>query len=102
VQTLLDYLEAGESIDDFLRRSERPGRMTRDQVKEVIERVLTWPRERQEDAVQMLLALEAREGELYHPNDDEWAAIEEGFAQAKRREAVSADEIAVLFKQRDS
>ena len=35
--------------------------MTRDQVKEVIERVLTWPRERQEDAVQMLLALEARE-----------------------------------------
>ena len=75
--------------------------MTRDQVKEVIERVLTWPRERQEDAVQ-LLALEAREGELYHPDDDEWAAIEEGFAQAKRREAVSADEIAVLFQQRDS
>ena len=50
-----------------------------------------------EDAAQMLLALEAREGELYHPDDDE-----EGFAQAKRREAVSADEIAVLFKQRDS
>lgn len=100
MQTLLDYLEAGESIDDFLRRSERPGRMTRDQVKEVIERVLTWPLERQEDAAQMLLALEAREGELYHPDDDEWAAIEEGFAQAKRREAVSADEIAVLFKQR--
>jgi hypothetical protein len=99
VQTLLDYLEAGESIDDFLRRSERPGRMTRDQVKEVIERVLTWPLERQEDAAQMLLALEAREGELYHPDDDEWAAIEEGFAQARRREAVSADEIAVLFKQ---
>jgi hypothetical protein len=76
--------------------------MTRDQVKEVIERVLTWPRERQEDAVQMLLALEAREGELYHPSDEEWAAIEEGFAQAKRREAVSADDIAVLFKQRSS
>jgi hypothetical protein len=73
--------------------------MTRDQVKEVIERVLTWPRERQEDAVQMLLALEAREGELYHPDDDEWAAIEEGFAQARRREAVSADEVAALFKQ---
>ena len=52
--------------------------VTRDQVKEVIERVLTWPRERQEDAVQMLLALEAREGELYHPDDDEWAAIERG------------------------
>ena len=74
--------------------------MTRDQVKEVIERVLTWPRERQEDAAQMLLALEAREGEFYHPDDGEWAAIEEGVAQAKRREAVSAEEIAALFKQR--
>jgi hypothetical protein len=76
--------------------------MTRDQVKEVIERVLTWPRERQEDAVQMLLAMEAREGELYHPDDDEWEAIEEGFAQAKRREAVSADEIALLLAPRGS
>ena len=76
--------------------------MTRDQVKEVIKRVLTWPRERQEDAAQMLLALEARQGELYHPDDDEWAAIEEGVAQAKRREAVSATEIAALFKPRGS
>ena len=76
--------------------------MTSDQVKEVIERVLNWPRERQEDAVQMLLALEAREGELYHPDDDEWAAIEEGFAQAKRRETVSVDEVAVLFNKRGS
>jgi predicted transcriptional regulator len=74
--------------------------MTKDQVKEVLDRVLTWPRERQEDAAQMLLALEARDGELYHPGDDEWAAIEEGFAQAKRGEAVSADEIAALFKSR--
>ncbi len=76
--------------------------MTTDQVKEVIERVLTWPRERQEDAVQMLLALEDREGELYHPDDDEWAAIEDGLAQARRREAVSANEVAALFKPRDS
>lgn len=76
--------------------------MTRDQVKEVIERVLTWPQERQKDAAQMLLALEARQGELYHPDDDEWAAIEEGVAQAKRREAVPAAEIAALFKPRGS
>jgi hypothetical protein len=74
--------------------------MTRDQVKELLDRVLTWPPERQEDAAQMLLALEAREGELYHPSDEEWTAIEEGFAQAKRGEAVSADEIASLFKPR--
>lgn len=76
--------------------------MTKDQVKQVLDRVLTWPRERQEDAAQMLLALEARQGEFYHPDDDEWAAIEEGFAQAKRGEAVSEDEIAALFKPRSS
>jgi hypothetical protein len=74
--------------------------MTEDQVKEVLNRVLTWPRERQEDAAQLLLALEAREGELYHPDDDEWLAIEEGFAQAKRGQSVSAEEIAALFQQR--
>jgi predicted transcriptional regulator len=76
--------------------------MTRDQVKEVIERVLTWPRERQEDAAQMLLALEAHEGEFYHPDDDEWAAIQQGLDQAKRGETVSADEIAKLFGPRRS
>jgi hypothetical protein len=76
--------------------------MTKDQVKQVLDRVLTWPRERQEDAAQMLLVLEARQGELYHPDDDEWAAIEEGVAQAKRGEAVSADEIAALLKPRGS
>ena len=36
------------------------------------------------------------------PDDDEWVAIEEGVAQAKRREAVSAEEIAALFKPRGS
>ena len=72
--------------------------MTQDQVKEVLDRVLTWPPERQQDAAQLLLQLEAREGELYHPDDEEWAAIEEGLAQAKRGEFVSADEIAALLK----
>jgi len=72
--------------------------MTKDQVKEVLDRVLTWPPERQQDAAELLLALEACEGELYHPSDGEWAAIEEGLAQAKRGEFVSADEIAALLR----
>jgi hypothetical protein len=41
-----------------------------------------------EDAAQLLIALEARQGELYHPSDDELAAIEEGLAQVRRGEAV--------------
>jgi len=76
--------------------------MTKEQVKEVLDRVLTWPQERQEDAAQMLLALEARSDEFYHPDDDEWESIQEGVAQAKRGEAVSAEEIAALFKSHRS
>lgn len=72
--------------------------MTQDQVKEILDRVLTWPPERQQDAAQLLLVLEAQEGEFYHPDDDELAAIEEGLGQAMRGEFVSADEIATLLK----
>ena len=62
--------------------------MTQDEVKEVLDRVLTWPPERQQDAAQLLLVLEAQEGECYHPTEDELAAIEEGLAQAQRGEFV--------------
>jgi predicted transcriptional regulator len=73
--------------------------MTKDRVKEVLDRVLTWPPERQEDAAQLLLALEAQEGELYHPNDDELAAIEEGLAEAKRGEFVSAEHVIAFLEE---
>lgn len=72
--------------------------MTNDEVREVLDRVLTWPRDRQEDAAEMLLALEAREGELYHPDEDEWAAIEEGLAQAGRGEFASSAEVEALLR----
>ena len=34
--------------------------MTREQVKEVLDRVLTWPPERQEDAAEILMSIEAQ------------------------------------------
>jgi hypothetical protein len=63
--------------------------MTKEQVKEVLDRVLTWPPERQEDAAQLLLYLEAREGALCRPSDGEWAAIEEGFARRGKTVEIS-------------
>lgn len=74
--------------------------MTRDQVKQVLDRVLTWPPERQQDAAELLLALEAHEGELYQPSDDERTAIEQGFAEANRGEAVADSEVAALLAPR--
>jgi hypothetical protein len=38
--------------------------MTREQVKEVLERVLTWPPERQEDAAEILMSIEAQDERL--------------------------------------
>jgi hypothetical protein len=46
---------------------------------------LTWP-EQQEDAVQLLLHLEAHEGALYHASDE---AIEQGFAEYGERVEIS-------------
>ena len=75
--------------------------MTKDQVKEILDRVLTWPPERQEDAAQMLLMLEAQGGDTYRPSEDEWAAIQEGLEEAKRGEFASDDDVAAFWKQRD-
>jgi predicted transcriptional regulator len=73
--------------------------MTKEQIKAVLDRVLTWPPARQQDAADMLLWLEAKEGELYHPSDDEWAAIQEGLEQARRGEFVPEEEMDAFWKR---
>jgi predicted transcriptional regulator len=73
--------------------------MSKDQIKEVLDRLLTWPPARQQDAAEMLLWLEAKEGELYHPSDEEWSAIQEGLDQAKRGEFVPDDEMDEFWKR---
>jgi hypothetical protein len=73
--------------------------MTKAQIKAVLDRVLSWPPERQQDAADMLLLLEAQEGESYQPSDEEWAAIQEGLAQARRGEFVPDKEIEALWKR---
>jgi hypothetical protein len=72
--------------------------MSKEQIKAILDRVLTWPLERQQDAAEMLLMLEAHQGEFYHPSDDEWAAIQEGLEQAKRREFVPDEEMQAFWK----
>ena len=73
--------------------------MTKAQIKDVLDRVLTWPPERQQEAAEMLALLEAQEGELYHPSDDEWIAIQEGLDQARRGEFASDEEMDALWKR---
>jgi predicted transcriptional regulator len=71
--------------------------MTKTDIDAVLDRVKTWPPERQEDAVAMLLELEAASSEVYQLSEDELAEIEEGMAEIRRGEFASDEEVAALF-----
>ncbi|HEV2956306.1 MAG TPA: hypothetical protein VGX95_09315 [Xanthobacteraceae bacterium] len=75
--------------------------MTKDQIDAVLERVRTWPEARQAYAVEVLLTIEAQDREPLQVSDEEWAAIQEGSAQAKRGEFVSDEEMEAFWKRHD-
>jgi hypothetical protein len=49
--------------------------MTRDQVKAALDRVLTWPQERQEDAVEILQAIEEQDASGLRLSDEQLAEV---------------------------
>ena len=73
--------------------------MTRDQVKAVLDRVLTWPPERQEDAVELLKAVEEQDASGLRLSDEQ-------LAELRRRRAkndpnrISFDEVFARFRAR--
>jgi hypothetical protein len=74
--------------------------MTRDEVKEVLERVLTWPKKRQEDAVEILKAVEKQDV-------SDLCLTDEQLAEVRRRRAkndpnrVPFEEVFKRFHSRD-
>jgi len=71
--------------------------MTSEQIKAVFERVGTWPRSRQEDAAQLLLAMEAQDTSPYALSDEERADLQAALDEVARGEIASDGEIAALF-----
>jgi hypothetical protein len=70
------------------------GPMTKDQVKAVLERVPTWPEDRQQELAELALEIEAElAGVGYDATPDELAAIDEGVSG----EAASEAEIKAAF-----
>jgi hypothetical protein len=66
--------------------------MTKEEVKAVLERVPTWPEDRQQELAELALEIEAElAGIEYHATPDELAAMDEGLAgEAVREEEVKA------------
>lgn len=71
--------------------------MTRDQIDAILERVRSWPPERQEDAANVLLAMEAEGTAPYELSEEERADLEEGLAEADRGEFATEEEVAAVF-----
>jgi len=65
----------------------------------LVERVTSWPEKAQEEAVESLLAIEARYVGGYRMSSDERSAVLEGLAQADRGEFVNDEDMAAFFKR---
>jgi hypothetical protein len=68
--------------------------MTNEQVKEILDRVLTWPQQDQEKVARFVRQVEQARGDDI--TDEEWKIIEE---RAARRDLASDEEVEQLFRR---
>jgi hypothetical protein len=65
--------------------------MSKEQVKAVLDRVPTWPSERQEDAAKLLMLMEAQDESVYRLTDEQVEEVRRRMADPNRK-LVSAAE----------
>jgi hypothetical protein len=74
--------------------------MSDDQIEAVLQRVRTWPRERQEDAVRVLLTLERRPSEPYVLDAEDATEINAALEEIARGEEPASDaEVEAVFQR---
>jgi hypothetical protein len=73
--------------------------MTKEQIESVLDRVRSWPRELQEEVVELLLAMEAEQGQVYRVTVEERAELQEALAEIDRGEVATDAEIAAAFRR---
>ena len=69
--------------------------MSKEQVKAILDRVLTWPSERQEDAAKVLMLMESADESVYRLTDEQVAEVGRRLADPNPRR-LTLDE----FKER--
>jgi hypothetical protein len=69
--------------------------MIKEQVKAVLDRVLTWPSERQEDAAKLLMLMESQDESVYRLTDEQVEEVRRRVADPNARR-LTLDE----FKER--
>jgi hypothetical protein len=69
--------------------------MSKEQVKAILDRVLTWPEQRQEDAAKVLMLMEASDQSTYRLTDEQVTEVERRLADPNPRR-LTLDE----FKER--
>jgi len=75
--------------------------MTRQQVKEILDRVLTWPPKRQEDAARMLTEMEEQDHSDLRLTDEQAAEVRHRLAEPSKQR-VSAEEVFRRFRSTKS
>jgi len=71
--------------------------MIKEQIEQILERVRTWPAERQEDAAAILLEMEQQDSSFYELSEEELAEIEVALEEADRGEFATNEEMKALF-----
>ncbi len=73
--------------------------MTRDQVKEILDRVLSWPPERQEQAARVLTEMEAQDESRLTLTDEQVAEVKRRLADPNPK-MIPAEEVFRRFRAR--
>lgn len=73
--------------------------MTKDQIDAVLDRIHAWPKACQEDAVRVLLAMEAQDTSTYVLSDEERADLEAALEEVARGDIASDAEVAKAFRR---
>jgi hypothetical protein len=73
--------------------------MTKEQITAVLDRVRSWPAQRQEDAAALLQAMESQETEVYILSAEERADLRDAIAEMTDGDLASSAEVAEVFSR---